>query len=74
MRKKFGCLMIVIVWGEADTCTRLIRVAKQVAYCPPNTSSETESIKQSDLDYLKNEFYSNKCSDQIWPSLSTSEV
>lgn len=62
------------LWGEEDTCMRLIRVAKQVAYCPPNTSQETESIKQSDLDYLKNEFYLNKCSNQIWPSLSTFEV
>ena len=62
------------LWGEADTCMRLIRMAKQVAYCPPNTSSETESIKQSDLDYLKKKYYSSKCGNQIWPSLSTSEV
>jgi len=61
----------MLQWGNADSCKRLIRLAKQVAYCPPNTSIETESVKQSDLNYLKEKFYSNLCNNQIWPTLST---
>lgn len=58
-------------WGDGNTCRRLIRIARQVAYCPPNTSSATEQRKQSDLDYLKENYYSKICgSNPNWPSLS----
>lgn len=58
-------------WGEGNSCKRLIRIARQVAYCPPNTGTATEQRKQSDLDYLKSNFYHNLCSSgSFWPTLS----
>lgn len=58
-------------WGEGNSCKRLIRIARQVAYCPPNTGTATEQRKQSDLDYLKSSYYDTLCrSGNVWPMLS----
>jgi hypothetical protein len=58
-------------WGEANTCKRLIRTARQVAYCPANTGPQTEQRKQSDLDYLKKNFFTGLCSSSNhWPKIS----
>lgn len=58
-------------WGQKESCERLIRIARIVAFCPPNTGIEAQNIKQNDLDYLKKNYYDKLFSEMqySWPRI-----